>query len=278
MRRWVLKNAHNGHGLNAPDQIVRRAQRHQTPVRSGFASFFLLGGAGSVPCALSFVALISLLCPYSAGAENDSLSIEAIVAKLQQASGRQRSQLCAYSVIRRYTLCNKRLYPNARMDVRLTYKAGEGKQFEVISTERLQGLTRRVLVNLLKAEERSSKTGGEDHRVDPSNYQFAFLGMDEYQGRRCYRLRLLPRRKTEYLIQGEVWIDAEDYTVVQIRGQLAKSPSFWTSKPEVDQRFEKVGQFWMPSYNRTVASVKLVGEVDLTIEYFNYELKTCGGL
>jgi hypothetical protein len=223
-------------------------------------------------------AVISLTYPYSAAIGDDSPNIDAIVAKLQQASDRQRSQLCAYSVIRRYTLQNRRLYPNATMDVRLTYKAGEGKHFEVISTERLQGLTRRVMVNLLKEEERSSRRGGEEHRVDSTNYQFAFSGMDEYQGRRCYRVRLLPRRKTEYLVEGEAWIDAEDYAAVQIRGQLAKSPSFWTSKPRLELKFEKVGQFWMPSYNRTVTNVTLLGEVDLTIEYFDYELKACGGL
>jgi hypothetical protein len=202
-------------------------------------------------------------------------SPEAVIWKMQQASDRQRADLCSYSVDRRYTVQNKHLSSNAVMSVHMVYKLGKGKHFETPSMQGISGLTRHSLLNLLKEEVQASQGQNKDRWFDSVNYDFVLLGLEQLRTRTCYRVRLKPRSKSKYLIDGEAWIDANEYAVVQIKGQLSQKPSFWVHRPEVEQQFKKIQDFWLPSYNRSLANITFVGETRLTIEYLNYQVKSC---
>jgi hypothetical protein len=65
--------------------------------------------------------------------------------------------------------------------------------------------------------------------------------------------------------------------LVRVQGKLAKTPSFWISRPELEQRFENVNGFWLPSFNRSTTHVLFLGEADLTIEYADYHTQSCAG-
>jgi hypothetical protein len=201
--------------------------------------------------------------------------LESVIMKMEQAADRQRAGLCSYSVDRRYIVQNRHLKPNSVMNVHLTYKLGAGKHFETPSLSGVHGLVRRSLLSLLKEEEKTSQEHDQGSRFSAANYDFAPLGLEQMEARTCYRVRLTPRRKSKYLIDGEAWIDAKEYAVMQVKGQLSQRPSFWVHQPEIEQRFEKIQSFWLPSYNRSVANITFVGETSLTIEYSNYKVKSC---
>jgi len=220
--------------------------------------------------AINFVAVAT---PANAAAEQD---LRDIVAKMESAAVRQHSRLCGYSVVRRYTLQNKHLHPNAQMEVLLTYDRGKGKHFKILSMK-AKGVARRSLNKLLKSELKTSKEQRDNNAVDDSNYEFTFLGEKSCGNRECYELQLKPRRKTKYFIDGIAEVSTEDYAIVQIVGHLAKSPSFWIKRPKIDLRFEKIDGFWMPSYNQSTTRVLFFGKVDLTIEYSAYRLRACEG-
>jgi hypothetical protein len=88
-------------------------------------------------------------------------------------------------------------------------------------------------------------------------------------------LQLSPRRKSQYLVLGKAWVDAQSYAVREIKGKLAKSVSFWVGKPEVDARFAKFGGFWMPSHNWSLSHVKLVGKTTVTVEFSYDRFERC---
>jgi len=196
---------------------------------------------------------------------------------MQAVAERQRSNLCGYSVTRTYTLQNKHLKPNAQMQVRLTYQMGKGKHFQILSIQ-ASGVARKSLTDLLQAELKTDKGQQEDNAIDTSNYKFTFIGEDDCESRKCHKLGLKPRRKTTYLVDGTAWVSVADDAVVRITGRLAKSPSFWIARPEVEQRFEKVDGFWLPSYNHSSTQVFFAGEADLTIEYSSYRVQACSNL
>lgn len=161
------------------------------------------------------------------------------------------------------------------MDVHLEYKLGLGKHFDTPSIPAVHGLARRSLLNLLKEEEKASREHDQNGRINSAHYDFASLSLEYLGARPCYRVQLKPWRKSKYLIDGEVWIDAKEYAVVQIKGHLSQKPSFWVKRPEVEQRFEKVQNFWLPSYHRSAVRITFVGETILTIEYSKYQVNHC---
>ncbi len=174
---------------------------------------------------------------------------------------------------RRYTVRNRRLNGNASMIVLVTYRQGHGKQFSILRTEGTSGVARRALMSLMKEEEIASKSGFPWNEINPSNYRFMLAGIDVRDGQRCYRVKLIPRQKSKLLVEGDLWVNIENLAVVCLEGRLAKSPSFWVSRPYVEQHFQKVHGFWMPSYNRSTAQVRLAGETELIINYWNYRFE-----
>lgn len=132
------------------------------------------------------------------------------------------------------------------MEVQLTFAKGGGKRFQIVFSN-ADGIARRSLGNLLKNEAQASKEGNEASAIDRSNYRFTLLGLEKCLGWNCYKLQLRPRRKSKFLIDGMAWVSTDDNMVVRTVGRLAKSPSFWLKRPEVEQQSEKIQGFWLPS-------------------------------
>lgn len=196
-------------------------------------------------------------------------SADQIVAGVEKRSERQDRELQAYSVTRRYTLRNRHLSGTSSVTALLVYQAGHGKEFSILRAEG-PGVTQRALTRLLRDEEKSSKENPSENAINNSNYQFTMIGEETHDGRLCYRLKIVPHEKSKLLLDGDAWVDVQDLAVVAIKGRPAKSISFWVGRPLIEQHFAPIHGFWMPSGNQTSAQVKLAGETELNIDYWNY--------
>jgi hypothetical protein len=67
-------------------------------------------------------------------------------------------------------------------------------------------------------------------------------------------------------------VDAKDFAVVRIKGEPGKNPSVWIKKTEVEHRYVKVGEFWLPAENRTESVIRIGGVANLSIEYKDYRI------
>jgi hypothetical protein len=198
-----------------------------------------------------------------------------LLAKMQEAANRQSLELCSYSVVQTYNLQNKHLNPSAQMQVRLTYVKGEGKHFQILSMH-AEGIARRSLENLVKEETRTSSSSTRNvNAVDSANYRFRLLGKETCGNQDCYQLAITARHKRKDLVDGTAWVRADDYHLAKVAGRLAKSPSFWVSRPKIEQHFEEVDGFSVPSYNHSTTEILFLGEADLTIEYADYRMHAC---
>ncbi len=196
-----------------------------------------------------------------------------LIGNMEARRSHQHAEVCEYSVVRTYTLQNRHLHPSAQMKVRVTYRRAEGKHFQILSMQ-ASGVARESLEKLLTEEGRTEHE--ERNGIDSSNYRFTLMGKERCDSRECYKLRLIPRRRTQYLIDGIAWVDPGDLAIVRVEGHLAKSPSFWIKAPEVEQRFKQIDGFWLPSYNSSSTHVLFFGEADLTIESSAYQVQACG--
>lgn len=227
--------------------------------------------AALTACLAVGVALRSIVASSAAESQPE---LENLLAKMHAAADHQRSSLCSYSVIQQYTLQNKHLDPSAEMRVWLTYKRGQGKHAQILSMQ-ANGVARRSLQNLVAEEVRDRTSKQDNNAVDSTNYQFRLLGEDSCGNQHCYKLSITPRHKRKDLVDGTAWVSGEDYHLVKITGLLSKSPSFWISEPKVQEFFERVNGFSLPSYNHSTTQVVFLGEANLTIEYSDYHLQAC---
>lgn len=225
----------------------------------------LLAPAVSVLLTMAAEPAVSSQAPAEAAAEP-------IVTRMVDRAIKQRSELQAYSATRRYTVRNRHLSRDASMTALVVYEAGKGKHFSVVREEGITGTVRRVLRNILKEEEELSKQRFPQSDIDKSNYRFALLGKETCDSRLCYRLKLIPRRNSKYLFAGDLWVDAKEFAIVSLKGRASGSVSFWVGRPFTEQHFRPINGFWMPSRNQSTAQVKLVGQTQLMIDYWDYKI------
>lgn len=131
----------------------------------------------------------------------------------------------------------------------------------------------RILDRVLAAEEDSSRPPESDrHEFTPENYQARLLGVELKDGKECYALELLPRKKSKYLLSGKAWVDTSTYAIVRVEGRAAARVSFFLGRPFFTEEFAPVGGFWLPVHASAVSSSMLLGESELQIDYQDYQL------
>jgi len=69
-----------------------------------------------------------------------------------------------------------------------------------------------------------------------------------------------------------VWIDAQDYAVVQIVGHPAKKLSVWVDRADFVRRYQKIGDFWLPLKDETSVHIRFYGSKMLTINHESYTI------
>ena len=94
-----------------------------------------------------------------------------------------------------------------------------------------------------------------------------FLVPTHAKGRRCWHLALKPRRNDKFLVDGEVWLDAEDYAVCRVHGVPSKHVSLWISRAEVDWHYSRINGIWLTDKVDSTSDVRLFGDVSMQIHY-----------
>jgi len=196
---------------------------------------------------------------------------EQIFAELMRRNELRNAALRSYTVERSYAVTDPKGKVHAQKTVRLDYRAPDTKSFVTIS-EKGSAVVRRLVLNRLMESE-TEAASGKSHRdstINTANYTFALLGEQVLGGNHCYVVQATPTRSDKYLFDGKVWIDAQDYAVVQIVGHPAKKLSMWVDKADFVRRYQKIGEFWLPLKDETSVHVRFYGRKILTIDHESY--------
>jgi len=136
-----------------------------------------------------------------------------------------------------------------------------------------------VFDKILKAEnETHSKLAKKQVEIVQANYRFSYIGQELCDDRKCYRLAITPRRREKYLIQGQIWIDAEDWSIVRIQGSPAKHPSFWTRQTQIDRRYKRIDGIWLNDSLESTSDILIAGRSTLRIQYLYEAIETDGSM
>ena len=198
---------------------------------------------------------------------------EQIFAELITRNELRNTALRSYTVERSYAVTDPKGKIHAQKSVRLDYRAPDTKSFVTIS-EKGSALVRRLVLNRLMDSEVEA-AAGKSHRdssISPANYSFALLGEQDLGPNHCFVVQATPTRPDKYLFEGRVWIDAQDYAVVQIVGHPAKKLSVWVDKADFVRRYQKIGEFWLPLRDETSVHIRFYGRKILTIDHERYTI------
>ncbi|HZQ18732.1 MAG TPA: hypothetical protein VFA90_08425 [Terriglobales bacterium] len=205
---------------------------------------------------------------------SSTLSVDSIVEKMTTANARRAAELRGFQGRRWYHLQYHGFLGGreASMEVLATYSAPNKREFTVISENGSHLLLNRVLLKLLDSE-RQAFEDRKQFELSPRNYNFELLDIEqEPKGETCYVLWVKPRKNNEFLYNGKIWVDANDFAVVRMEGEPAKSPSFWIRDTQIQSNWVKIGDFWFIAHNSSVSHIRMGGTATLSIDYGDYQL------
>lgn len=221
---------------------------------------------------LSMLVIITSALMTASAQTNDPLPSAAdLVAKMMQFDAQRQSGMSGYTATRHYLAVNQKRH--AEMLVRVTCDMDGGKQFSILSEEGSNSIRKHVLHKILNEEAEAYRRGTRNNtRLTPANYDFQLVGKEILETRPAYVLQVVPKNPSKYLIDGKIWVDANDYSIVRIEGQPARNPSFWVRNVHFVHRYQKVGEFWLAASTHTTSDVRIFGLSELTIENYGYTL------
>ena len=220
---------------------------------------------------LILAAAFLLLWSHSASAQD---APKDLVQRIDSAQSARETDLAAYRVTEHYyVLRNGNTQPVADAVVQTVYKRGEGKTYTVTSRSGSSFLQRNLIDRVL-TEEKNISSGDlrKSVLVTSANYTMEFVRAEQVAGRDCFVVKLTPKRKSPYLVNGQVWIDAHTYDIVHIEGRPSAAPSMWVGLPMIRRDYQQLQGFSMAREARSESKNFLFGTTVLKIDYNNYQI------
>jgi hypothetical protein len=126
-----------------------------------------------------------------------------------------------------------------------------------------------IIARYLDAERQSQ--GKENIDITPQNYKFHYRGERQTpSGTSAYVFQVQPRKKRVGLYKGELWLDSRLYLPVLEKGRFVKNPSVFFKKVDFERGFSIQDGLSVPSYITSTIDTRLVGKVELNINYSNF--------
>jgi hypothetical protein len=132
-------------------------------------------------------------------------------------------------------------------------------------------IKKEIIARYLQAEQQSQTQNKENVDITPQNYKFRYRGERQTPtGTPVFVFQLQPRKKRVGLYKGELWLDSHLYLPVLEKGRLVKNPSIFFRKVDFERGFSIQDGFSVPSYITSTIDTRLVGKVELSISYSNF--------
>ena len=166
---------------------------------------------------------------------------------------------------------------HAEVKVHAEYVGPDKKQLTVVSESGSKFICDKVLRKLVEGEqEATGKANRMQTSLGPKNYEAELIGEETVDwpgvepGTRAWVLKVTPKVDNKFTYKGRIWVSEDDYAVMRILGEPAKSPSWWINHASLDSRYVRRGDVWLPAKNVSTSHVRIGGEAKLTIDYGSY--------
>jgi hypothetical protein len=167
-------------------------------------------------------------------------------------------------------------HPVAEMTVKDTYRKGVGKTYSILSQSGSGTVIRFGLNPLLDNERNVNQPDNLPKSwFTSANYEMKpkLKQAERVDGRDCLVLDIQAKRKATNALNGSIWVDAKDYSLVRIDGIATKSPSMFAGAAHMMREYTQVDGFSMAAHARAESDGVLFGHNVITIDYSDYHLQ-----
>jgi len=203
---------------------------------------------------------------------------DAVIARIDAIAKSRYEHVLGFTDIEVYSVYrgNDDSHPAASMKVKMTYKKGEGKSYEILSQSGSELIMRFGLRPLLNNEKAINVPGNvEKSWFTSANYEMKLKSgvTQRIEGRDCIAIAMTPRRKAPNMIDGTLWIDASDDSIVKVDGIASKSPSVFAGTTHMMRQYSNIDGYAMSKHARAESNSALFGRTVVTIDYSDYRLQ-----
>ena len=207
-------------------------------------------------------------------AEN-GLPLKTILDRMVAHNLWQDAYLTQYTALRTFYADNSRFNLDATLVVETAFQQPESVESKVIRQEGSSLIREHVFDKILETEhETHTRAAKKEVDITPDNYNFKLIAREVCGERSCYHLEMTPKHKDKYSLEGEIWVDGEDFAISRIRGTPSRRPSFWTTHTEIDQRYKRVDGIWLTESIDSRSDVLVAGPSHLKIDYKYTTIRT----
>lgn len=202
----------------------------------------------------------------------------AVIHLLDDAVRSRVDNVLAFTDIERYSVYrgNDETHPVATMTARDSYTSGAGKTYTILSQSGSALVQKFGLHPLLQNEEQINQPANVAHSwFTSANYEMKLKpgGVQRVNGRGCYALAITPKRRALNMIDGTLWVDVKDGSIVQIEGVASKSPSPFAGTTHMMREYINIDGYPMATHARAESSSLLFGKTVVLIDYSDYHLR-----
>lgn len=206
------------------------------------------------------------------------LSTASVIQQVDASVKARSDNIEGYSVTEHYAVyrSNDEVHPVAEMTVMTTYQKDSGKSYTIVSQTGSSIVRTIVLSAILDNEKLLNQPGiREGTWITSANYDMTLKpgGTQPLDGRDCLLVALTPKRKADYLIEGILWVDAKDGSIVQVQGTASKSSSILTGPTQVTRQYANMSGFAQATHVRAVSNSFMLGQTIVKIDYQNYHIQ-----
>jgi len=223
--------------------------------------------------AISFAGLL-----FAAALSAQQPDVAAILRDLDAANQSRFENVLGFTDIEHYTVFrgSDQTHPAAEMTVRTTYTRGVGKSYVILSQSG-SGLIQKVGLQPLLDNEKAINDPAKVAQswFTSSNYEMKLkpAAPQVIDGRTCLVFSITPRHKAPNMIEGTLWVDVNDHTLVQVEGTPSKSPSVFAGTTHMMRRYTTMQGYAMATHARAESSSMLFGRTVIEIDYSEYHFQ-----
>jgi hypothetical protein len=225
--------------------------------------------------ALRLLALLFIVPPLSPAQQEDPATL---IQRIDAANQARYDNVTGFADTEHYTvLRGDDPHPAAEMTVRVTYRKGEGKSYEIRSQSGSGLIQKFALEPLLKNEkELNLPDRVQATWFTSANYDMHLYGGQTRQinGRSCVIVGIAPRRKAPNMIEGTLCADPADGTLVEIDGIASKSPNLLAGTTHMMRQYKNIQGYAMAIHARAESDSPIIGRTVVLVDYSDYDLNT----
>ena len=226
----------------------------------------------------AFLAVSLLLCLGIAAAPAQQMDAASVIQRVDAAVKARIDHVAEYTVIEHYSVYRGKdeTNPAAEMTVKTEYKAETGKSYTILSQSGSTFIQDHVLSTILDREKEINLPGIREHSwFTSANYEMKLKSgaVERLDERDCLALAIVPKHKAPNMIEGTLWVDAKDGSIVRMEGTASQSPSIFTGPAQVRRRYVNVNGYSMATDARATSDSFFLGRTIVTIAYRDYQIR-----